>query len=930
MDDSESMSQFNTNALLAKSSQMTPPKSVESTSLSGFSAVSSSLHQHHSSGVNSSVTASAAGTMPPASYDDLNNIFEEESSDEMQPAQQQQQPAIQSQQVIQPPAHQSSFQFNNQTNNNVSTMSVVMTPPSHETKYDEQMNLLTGGNQLPNGNQFSSSVNVHDTKTLVLNDYASLVYDKLATKSLLDEFTVPKMNLANIKNRYKIDAKSSVTVNSNSNKKNSLQVAKFKWSLSVNTTFNSTIHSKINPNQRILPQNIKQEKSSTIKSMTTLMKPTGTANSLGNHLYKGSTKPSSIRLKPLDKFLSQLDQAKIVKSNLNVFNSDAKSALTFINSVCLSVSLSDTLMNAQRDINFDTCTLCVCSNNNIKGGSDFSVLIANDIYENKLNDTQSAHHANSGGVPSSSQQQQISNDSHSMCTCGFSSLINRSAVNRTASCIQLGKYLEMINARSSDPAASLPYFNLINLLNNLTSKDLRDNQLLILDSNSCNGLFVEDYVEILGITLPHHFISSLLQQTAKLNSSLITRKFLNSVLLKDTCVAKKPLVKAISGASGSTVTTPAVTTSTTPKSKAKTKVEPESLNSSLTTSKNEPVCDDLTAQSGSNILDTFDLTYSNPFLTVYDTFDIFYDNEAENRELVMPPNGSQTLNQHDENNVCRNMINNLLKSDDKATSVDTGNFLLDKWLYKKKPIKSNLELTKSLKLIQPILEETVQKKYTTSRMWESFQGPLTWQHFCRLAFIRENSGSSASASSASSKSGTSMSGGSSSAGGASGSQNQNQNQNAANYEPEPIPALLVSSSDKDWQTVAPYAVKFWDKLGLEPYSKYKNVAYLVMMPDLEGNINSSTGAYEDTMLSSSNAENSIQQAVKEYFRELSSAYELCRLGVHRPALRIAPDNGLVRVPLYTQKNSSQFYSNVKVDPWFDKIQLNKSSRYIGN
>jgi len=55
---------------------------------------------------------------------------------------------------------------------------------------------------------------------------------------------------------------------------------------------------------------------------------------------------------------------------------------------------------------------------------------------------------------------------------------------------------------------------------------------------------------------------------------------------------------------------------------------------------------------------------------------------------------------------------------------------LHKWLYDNKEIESNLELTKSLKQIQSLLEETIHKKYTISKMRESFQDPLTR----RLAF----------------------------------------------------------------------------------------------------------------------------------------------------------------------------------------------------
>jgi hypothetical protein len=209
-----------------------------------------------------------------------------------------------------------------------------------------------------------------------------------------------------------------------------------------------------------------------------------------------------------------------------------------------------------------------------------------------------------------------------------------------------------------------------------------------------------------------------------------------------------------------------------------------------------------------------------------------------------------TLNQYDENQVCLNTLKRLYLTTKSIISLNKKpendskklklrsifandgkcepSFMLHNWLYSNKDIKSNLELTKSLKLIQPLLEETVQKKYTTSRMWESFQGPLTWQHFCRLAF-RDSSSTGSSMSSHMGHHGQfshqTSSGHSSAHAGSSNSNTSN------NYDPEPIPALVVSSSDKDWMTISPYAVKFWDKLNLEPYSKHKNVAYLVMVPD---------------------------------------------------------------------------------------------------
>lgn len=91
-------------------------------------------------------------------------------------------------------------------------------------------------------------------------------------------------------------------------------------------------------------------------------------------------------------------------------------------------------------------------------------------------------------------------------------------------------------------------------------------------------------------------------------------------------------------------------------------------------------------------------------------------------------NGDVLADEEDEEKL------NKIISLERKSSVSSSSFLYHKWLHEKRDIKSNVELTKSLKHIQPLLEETVQKKYTTSKMWESFQGPLTWQHFCRLAF----------------------------------------------------------------------------------------------------------------------------------------------------------------------------------------------------
>lgn len=70
-------------------------------------------------------------------------------------------------------------------------------------------------------------------------------------------------------------------------------------------------------------------------------------------------------------------------------------------------------------------------------------------------------------------------------------------------------------------------------------------------------------------------------------------------------------------------------------------------------------------------------------------------------------------------------------------------------------------------------------------------------------------------------------------------------------EPQPIPKVVVGH-EKDWLSVAPYALHYWEKLLLEPYSYSRDVAYVVVAPD------------NDYILSS----------VRNFFRELSSTYEV--------------------------------------------------------
>lgn len=207
-------------------------------------------------------------------------------------------------------------------------------------------------------------------------------------------------------------------------------------------------------------------------------------------------------------------------------------------------------------------------------------------------------------------------------------------------------------------------------------------------------------------------------------------------------------------------------------------------------------------------------------------------------------------------------------------------------------------------------------------------------------YLESNSLSSQSTSTSNDKNGNSANNGGSNSGDGKGSQSSSHHQHC--YEPEPIPAFLVSSADKEWVTISPYAIKFWDKLNLEPYSKQKNISYIVLMPDFESDIyenfngpsqSFATGGQKNTEETDyinyflrnttssnnrkqgngtstySNSINEINKTIKEYFKELTSSYELLKLGIHRPALRIAPEHGFVKVPMLLNEQAYSKYSN---------------------
>lgn len=170
--------------------------------------------------------------------------------------------------------------------------------------------------------------------------------------------------------------------------------------------------------------------------------------------------------------------------------------------------------------------------------------------------------------------------------------------------------------------------------------------------------------------------------------------------------------------------------------------------------------------------------------------------------------------------------------------------------------KSNQDIIRVMKSMKVLLQKAFNQNGTTG-LWDApyaVKGPLTWREFHRLA-----------------------------------------GRGIGQCEPQPIPSIVVGH-DKEWLCISPYALQFWDKLLLEPYSQPKDIAYIVLTPDNKF----------------------ITAKVKTYFKELSTTYEMCRLGRHQPIKRW---DGILKVG-----KSSGSQENSQSDDWLqapDNASLNE-------
>ncbi|CRK97337.1 CLUMA_CG010730, isoform A [Clunio marinus] len=238
---------------------------------------------------------------------------------------------------------------------------------------------------------------------------------------------------------------------------------------------------------------------------------------------------------------------------------------------------------------------------------------------------------------------------------------------------------------------------------------------------------------------------------------------------------------------------------------------------------------------------------------VFERFDGY-----NNRQLYIPNQQQQQKNNN--NQVVEKQSTSLLSQQQQQQAIS-----VHKWPYLNAAgPKSNQDIIRVMKSMQVLLQKAFNQNGTTG-LWDApyaVRGPLTWREFHRLA-----------------------------------------GRGIGQCEPQPVPSVVVGH-DKEWLCVSPYALQFWDKLLLEPYSHPRDIAYIVVSPD----------------------NHFITSRVKMFFKELSTTYEMCRLGRHQP---VKEWEGILRVGKSVVKQENNNFDDDWLQSSLDSNKLNELLRLYG-
>lgn len=558
--------------------------------------------------------------------------------------------------------------------------------------------------------------------------------------------------------------------------------------------------------------------------------------------------------------------------------------LTEINSIQLNLMISDSVLGMFKDHNFESCTLCVC-NMSIKGTQSDTILQKPEI---------SNQWRSSIGNDICGSSSEFTNE----CTCGFSAITNRHCSHLSG--LFLEDELELTNVLYN-PTEMIDQNKLFRKirLSDYSEASCSDEQKTIAklfpesniknekgsDSTPKTGTKIPDkaYKDDKSSQSSHTSIEEtkilvIDQLKQQCSSMLHSNSSLSKVLLIETFRNNRQLTSCSNYYAQSTGKTGPGSPFSRFLDDSNKYTTVKMMNRNPISLKFSDFCE-LTKsiivrlgnqnQGGSRLSNTIVKPFGTGSSTSTGLSSVFsrmfgpnkqssfmaksHDSASNNRNNIFMQ-GLQALilpTLSVDSRGALQLLEHLVKEDGKEALVTINKAILifsspiHDWQFLSAPIpENNFDVANLLKIIQPSLDESIgshnklYKDFVHQQQQHIFsardsptgaptlptppcQGPLTWRQFHQAA--------------------------------GRGTEDQ--------CEPQPIPSLLVSHHvEKNQLALSPFALKFWDKLLLEPYAACRNMFYLVITPDNQpilGNVN-------------------------QFFKELSNTYELMKLGKHIP------------------------------------------------
>lgn len=591
-----------------------------------------------------------------------------------------------------------------------------------------------------------------------------------------------------------------------------------------------------------------------------------------------------------------------------------------LNSVQLNLLLSDSVLGMFKDHNFESCALCVC-NMSIKG-------TLTDTIPKKIDNSTSNWRSSVGGSDNLLSSSSLSNENANECTCGFSAITNRH--NSHLAGLFLEDELEVTNVLY-DPTEMIDQNKLFRKLrlSNYSENSYTDEQKIMtklssdagkvsknLDDNSKAGMKSDkpskddkssqsspialQETRIFVIDQLKQQCSTMIHSNSSLSKVLLIESFRNNRHLTSCSNYYAQITPLKTGSNGPFYRFLDDTNKyTTVKMMNR---NPISLKFSDFCEITKNIIQKLGNQSQINtrVGNNKMMSLGSGSSTTTGLTSIISRLFSPNRQSSMMTKSGDNYTNNRSNLFIQGlqalvlptlsidpkgalqMLEYLIKEESKEALATLNKAILiftspmHDWQFLGAPTpENNFDVTNLLKIIQPSLDESIGSH---NKLYKDFvfrqketnyleqddvkegrpvappppcQGPLTWREFHQAA--------------------------------GRGTEDQ--------CEPQPIPTLLVGHHvEKNHLAVSPFALRFWDKLLLEPYAPGHNLFYMVIAPDNQN----------------------LLSHINQFFKELSNTYELLKLGKHTPI-----GNGLVLANL----NQTE-HSNINQHEWFSKISFN--------